>query len=397
MNVILKFLIFASAFLYLAAADADSEDDVHMIKLTNDNFDDEIKTNNYFIKFYAPWCGHCQKLAPIWSELAEKLNTKSGGKVKIGKVDCTLHNDLCSQHDVTGYPTLKFFKLGAEDSNKYRGGRDFSSLVTFIEEQLGESVFDDENSVDEPPKPVSALVELTEQTFAKHVSLGKHFVKFYAPWCGHCQKLAPVWDELARTFEHDTSVKIAKIDCTQYRPICTEFDVKGYPTLLWIEDGKKIEKYSGSRAHEDLKAYVDKIIGGKADQVEKSETDKENASVVLHLTKGDFDHAIQNGVTCVKFYAPWCGHCKRLAPTWEQLAQKFIGHNVVKIGKVDCTLENNKELCTEQEVNGFPTVFIYKNGEKVSEYNGNRSLDDLYNFVSKHVSLSDKAVDHEEL
>jgi thiol-disulfide isomerase/thioredoxin len=37
------------------------------------------------------------------------------------------------------------------------------------------------------PEPVNGLVELTEETFAKHVETGKHFVKFYAPWCGHCQ------------------------------------------------------------------------------------------------------------------------------------------------------------------------------------------------------------------
>jgi thiol-disulfide isomerase/thioredoxin len=37
------------------------------------------------------------------------------------------------------------------------------------------------------PEPVNGLVELTEETFAKHVESGKHFVKFYAPWCGHCQ------------------------------------------------------------------------------------------------------------------------------------------------------------------------------------------------------------------
>ncbi|PSN37039.1 Thioredoxin domain-containing protein 5 [Blattella germanica] len=99
-----------------------------------------------------------------------------------------------------------------------------------------------EDSKSEPsvPEPVNGLLELTEDTFTKHVASGKHFIKFYAPWCGHCQKLAPTWDSLAKSFEHDTTVTIGKVDCTIHRSICNNFDIKGYPTLLWIEDGKKV-------------------------------------------------------------------------------------------------------------------------------------------------------------
>lgn len=88
----------------------------------------------------------------------------------------------------------------------------------------------------------------------------------------------------------------------------------------------------------------------------------------------------------------WCGHCKRLAPTWQTLAEKFVGNANVKISKVDCTLQDNRDLCGEQDVNGFPTLFIYKNGEKISEYNGSRSMDDLYDFVNSHV-VDEKARD----
>ncbi|KAJ8893850.1 hypothetical protein PR048_006451 [Dryococelus australis] len=54
------------------------------------------------------------------------------------------------------------------------------------------------------------------------------------------QKLSPVWDSLAKSLEHDTTVTIGKIDCTVHRTVCNDFDIKGYPTLLWIEDGKKV-------------------------------------------------------------------------------------------------------------------------------------------------------------
>ena len=52
--------------------------------------------------------------------------------------------------------------------------------------------------------------------------------------------MAPTWDNLAQSVGHDTSLTIAKVDCTQHRTLCNDFEVKGYPTLLWIKDGKKV-------------------------------------------------------------------------------------------------------------------------------------------------------------
>ena len=78
-------------------------------------------------------------------------------------------------------------------------------------------------------------------------------------------------------------------------------------------------------------------------------------SSVAHINKGNFEAEIKEGITLVKFFAPWCGHCKRLAPTWEELAGKFADTAGVKIAKVDCTEGNNKnrEICTAQGVSKF--------------------------------------------
>uniref|UniRef100_A0A182SEZ7 Thioredoxin domain-containing protein n=1 Tax=Anopheles maculatus TaxID=74869 RepID=A0A182SEZ7_9DIPT len=409
----------------LLATLASGHSDTTSVHLTKDNFQTEVDGANYFVMFYAPWCDYCKKLAPTWASLAEARNGAADGLVKIGRVDCTTDGDLCTQHDITGYPMLKLFRKGAsggDSGTKYRGNRDLAQFNAFLDEQLasaaGEGAKDGEDGSQEdggmpdaPPAPVSPLTELTEDTFAKHVSSGKHFVKFYAPWCGHCTKLAPTWEELARSLEHERDIRVSKIDCTQYRPICTDFEVKGYPTLLWIEDGKKIEKYTGPRTHADLKQYVSRMAGGlkeeqDADQQQGDKKKEEgtleggaerddNRSVVVQLSEGDFTHAIAKGVTVVKFYAPWCGHCMRLAPTWEQLAEKLAARDDVKIAKVDCTVDANKELCGEQEVNGYPTIFLYREGEKVTEYFGHRSLDDLHEFVMQH--LQDQGGSHDEL
>lgn len=111
----------------------------------------------------------------------------------------------------------------------------------------------------------------------------------------------------------------------------------------------------------------------------------EAGSAVSILTGSDFKSGIESGINFVKFFAPWCGHCKRLAPTWEDLGKKFANNKNVNIVKVDCTVEANKDLCNNEEVEGFPTIFLYKDGQKISEYSGSRSLEDLYDFVVKHL------------
>jgi len=82
------------------------------------------------VKFYAPWCGHCKKLAPTWGQLADEYAKEDG--VVIAKVDCTVHKSVCDKEGVKGYPTLKMF-AGSTAGEKYSGGRDFNALKKFID------------------------------------------------------------------------------------------------------------------------------------------------------------------------------------------------------------------------------------------------------------------------
>jgi len=107
------------------------------VVLTEDNFEALVVDSgkNAFVKFYAPWCGHCKAMAPAWNELgAEYAASKS---VVIGDVDCTEQGDLCSEYDVSGYPTIKYFTADEPQGEKYNGGRDVASLRAFTQETLG--------------------------------------------------------------------------------------------------------------------------------------------------------------------------------------------------------------------------------------------------------------------
>ena len=125
------FLFFFIAFAWCGA-----------VELTDDDFDAKIAGKNAFVKFFAPWCGHCKSMAPAWAQLGDEY---AGAKsVIIGDVDCTVHQKLCEKYGVKGYPTLKFWKDG--ELNDYNGGRDYDTLKKHVSENLAQQCLIDDQS-----------------------------------------------------------------------------------------------------------------------------------------------------------------------------------------------------------------------------------------------------------
>ena len=98
------------------------------IELTPENWDEETAGKTTFIKFYAPWCGHCKALAPAWEKLTSDFADST--TTLIGEVDCDgTGKSICTKIGVKGFPTLKFGAVS--DLEAYNGGRDIETLTVF--------------------------------------------------------------------------------------------------------------------------------------------------------------------------------------------------------------------------------------------------------------------------
>lgn len=171
--------------------------------------------------------------------------------------------------------------------------------------------------------------------------------------------------------------------------LCNKHGVKGYPQMNLYRDGEFVEQFKGARDMEKLTAYLD----SRADvpEVQEHVVDEVNLETaanaqgtVLSLTPSNFESVVAQGPTFIKFFAPWCGHCKKLAPLWVQLASHMKGR--LTIAEIDC--EAHGSLCKAQGVQGYPTLAFFNggSGSHKTEYNGGRKLEQLKNFAEKAVA-----------
>ncbi|CEP03203.1 Thioredoxin domain-containing protein [Plasmodiophora brassicae] len=125
----MKGMALLAAMIATVAMGADKTSDV--VTLTESTFEKETQaatgstTGDWFVEFYAPWCGHCKSLAQTWEELATKLKDD----VNVAKVDCTSNSNLCQRFNVRGYPTVLLFSKGKQ--YKFQSKRTLDELEKF--------------------------------------------------------------------------------------------------------------------------------------------------------------------------------------------------------------------------------------------------------------------------
>nr|KAF6319965.1 protein disulfide isomerase family A member 4 [Myotis myotis] len=194
------------------------------------------------------------------------------------------------------------------------GGPDAdSNKEEAIEEDEEEEEEEEEEEDDLEVKEENGVLVLTDVNFDNFVAdKDTVLLEFYAPWCGHCKQFAPEYEKIASTLkENDPPIPVAKIDATSESALASRFDVSGYPTIKILKKGQAVD-YEGSRTQDEIIAKVKEI--SQPNWTPPPE-------VTLVLTKDNFDEVVNDAdIILVEFYAPWCGHCKKLAPEYEKAA-----------------------------------------------------------------------------
>lgn len=203
---------------FILASETPTEDDSAVLVLNKSNFSDTLKENEIvLVKFYAPWCGHCKRMAPEFAKAAKMLKDK-GSKVVLGKVDATEETELANTHDVNEFPTLTLFRN--EKPEKYTGGRTAETIIEWIETMTGPAVLDLEGDIKEKVTK-EALVAFFGEFASKDSEMAKMFEtvanesrqlgKFYATYDSSSDKISAVrYEEGSYRFEGKTNAEFKK-------------------------------------------------------------------------------------------------------------------------------------------------------------------------------------------
>ena len=164
---------------------------------------------------------------------------------------------------------------------------------------------------------------------------------------------------------------------------------KDLPCVKIADTRVDLKKYNleGEITEDNVLKFVKDWEEGKLKPHLKSEEiPKTNNEPVYKLVGKSFNKEVieSDKDVFVKFYAPWCGHCKALAPKYIELAKKLKGNDKILIAEIDSTANEVEEV----QITGFPTLKFWPAGKKDKpfDYNGDRSLDDMLKFVKEHAT-----------
>ncbi|CAF0944956.1 unnamed protein product [Adineta steineri] len=448
-----------------------------VLTLTDSDFETKVKQHDVLLaEFYAPWCGHCKRLAPEYEKAATAL-LKSDPPVALAKVDCTVETKVCGKYGVSGYPTLKIFKNG-EVSEDYNGPREADGIVSTMRSKAGpsyrvlESLADYEKFLEHNDHSIigyfdsdshtlkNDLVKVADQlsekfrfayTTAKDVlekvgqtnkilvhqpkRLQSKFEDAYSVVEGFGDKIKSyIQGKIHGLVGHRTTSNVAdysKPYVTVYYNVDYVRDTKGTNyirnrilkvakkladenvnvhfavsnaeefrhelTEFGVDDVKKDGRYVLARgpadqkykmtedfSYEALEDFARKVAKGELEAYLKSQAVPEQTEDVKVIVGRNFDDIVNDETkdVLIEFYAPWCGHCKSLAPKYDELAKKLKKESNIVIAKMDAT-EN--DVPSQYDVQGFPTIyFAPKNNKKnPRKYEGGREVDDFIKYLAK--------------
>ncbi|PLB50493.1 protein disulfide isomerase [Aspergillus steynii IBT 23096] len=233
--------------------------------------------------------------------------------------------------------------------------------------------------------------EIGPETYSSYITAGIPLAYIFAETSEEREKFTEDFKPIAE--KHKGLINIATIDAKMFGAHAgnLNLDPQTFPAFA-IQDPEKKAKYPYDQSKEitakDVGKFIQDVLGGKVEPSIKSEPIPESQEgpvtvVVAHSYK---ELVVDNEKdVLLEFYAPWCGHCKALAPKYEELASLYADvpdlASKVTIAKIDATANDVPDSIT-----GFPTIKLYPAGGKDApvEYAGSRTVEDLVNFVKEN-------------
>ncbi|RMZ89189.1 hypothetical protein DV736_g3584, partial [Chaetothyriales sp. CBS 134916] len=266
------------------------------------------------------------------------------------------------------------------------------AVVVYKDFDEGKSPFEQDFSSESITKFIKTastplVGEVAPETYAGYISAGIPLAYIFAETPEERTELAKTLKPVAE--KHRGKINVAVIDAKAFGAHASNLNLPtdSFPSFA-IQETVKNEKYpfEGNKLTEkSIGAFVQDFVDGKLTPSIKSEPIPEQqegpVSVVVAHTYKDIVLNDDKDVL-IEFYAPWCGHCKALAPNYEELgalyATKADFDSKVTIAKIDATAND-----VPDEVHGFPTIKLFPAGDKSNpvDYSGPRTIEDLANFV----------------
>ncbi|XP_006648191.1 protein disulfide isomerase-like 1-4 [Oryza brachyantha] len=454
-------------------------DETHVVLLSAANFSDFLASRRHvMVEFYAPWCAHCQALAPDYAAAAADL-APLAHEVALAKVDATEDTDLAQKYDVQGFPTILFFIDGVPKD--YNGARTKEAIVSWINKKLGPGVHNI-TTVDEAEKILTgedkAVLAFLDSLLGPHsneitaASRLEDAVSFYqtsnpdvaklfhidpaanrpslvflkkqeeekltfydgqfkasaiadfvsanklplvitltqetAPSifdnpikkqillfvvANESSRFLPTFKEAAKSFKGKLLFVFVERDNEEVgEPVANYFGITGQETTVLAytgnEDARKFF-LDGEMSVENIKRFAEDFLEEKLTPFYKSEPVPESNDGDVKIVVGkNLDQIVldESKDVLLEIYAPWCGHCQSLEPTYNKLGKHLRGINSLVIAKMDGTANEHPRA----KPDGFPTILFYPAGKKSFEpitFEGDRTVVEMYKFIKNHASI----------
>lgn len=192
--------------------------------------------------------------------------------------------------------------------------------------------------------------------------------------------------------EYRDKLSFVYLDNSKFGSHQERLGLKGAVPALAIDDFTKNMHYPYSKAvgQDDVKDWVQSWVDGKLEPHLRSEAPPvDNSGPVKVVVGTTFESIVMDPTkdVLVEFYAPWCGHCKSLAPIYEKVGQKLAGIDSVVVAKMDATANDPPQSV---HIEGFPTILFFpaNNKSKPVTYDGKRKVKSFVKFIQQHASVS---------